>query len=143
MKTSKIVKLLGSKEWQSSYGPMFTIGVELENGDKGGINAKKADAYKLNDEINYTIEQAKNKKTGEVLEGKFDIKVIKEQKPFQKGGFQKDNEFQLVSFSYAYAKDLVVADKASIDKMQDLADRIADRMMAKYKSLKGDAGTNS
>ncbi len=133
MKTSKIVKVTGSKQWKD----IFYTSVELENGDKGSIGSKSEGKYKVGDEIKYEITTRES--NGNTY---YDIKIVKDKPEFQKGGFQKDNEFHLVSFSYAYAKDLVVADKASIDKLQDLADRIADRMMAKYKSLKGDAGTN-
>lgn len=147
MKTSKIKQLLGEpREWKSSYGEqMYTIGVELENGDKGGINSKSKDKFKVGDEINYNIEPAKTK-DGTILEGKFKITVINDNKPFNKSGFggnKEDNEMKIVTMSYSYSKDLVVAGKADISKFKELANNMADHMMSKYKELKGGQTTNS
>lgn len=55
MKTSTIQHSTGDGTWESAYGLMYSYELHLANGDHIKVNAKKADAFRAGQEINYEL----------------------------------------------------------------------------------------
>ena len=55
MKTSTIQHAAGDGTWESAYGLMYSYELHLANGDHIKVNAKKADAFRAGQEINYEL----------------------------------------------------------------------------------------
>lgn len=56
MKTSKVIEVLGAREFQGKHGAVFYHDIVLENGDAGSVGKKKSGAIAVGDTINYTID---------------------------------------------------------------------------------------
>lgn len=55
MKTSTIQHAAGDGTWESAYGLMYSYELHLSNGDHIKVNAKKPDAFRSGQEINYEL----------------------------------------------------------------------------------------
>ena len=69
MKTSKITEIVRTNEWESKYGPMYSITLKMENWETISLNKKKSDAFKVWWTISYE-ELEPWKKWKEVIEKK-------------------------------------------------------------------------
>lgn len=55
MKTATIQHAAGDGTWESAYGMMYSYELHLSNGDHIKVNAKKPDAFRQGQEINYEL----------------------------------------------------------------------------------------
>ena len=55
MKTATIQHAAGDGTWESAYGMMYSYELHLSNGDHIKVNAKKADAFRQGQEVNYEL----------------------------------------------------------------------------------------
>ncbi len=55
MKTATIQHAAGDGTWESAYGLMYSYELHLSNGDHVKVNAKKPDAFRTGQEINYEL----------------------------------------------------------------------------------------
>ena len=55
MKTATIQHAAGDGTWESAYGLMYSYELHLSNGEHVKINAKKPDAFRTGQEINYEL----------------------------------------------------------------------------------------
>lgn len=55
MKTATIQHAAGDGTWESQYGLMYSYELHLSNGEHIKVNAKKADAFRDGQEINYEL----------------------------------------------------------------------------------------
>lgn len=55
MKTATIQHAAGDGTWESAYGLMYSYELHLSNGEHIKVNAKKADAFRTGQEINYEL----------------------------------------------------------------------------------------
>lgn len=110
--------------------------IEFRNGDRGYYNSKvdEQTSFIPNQEVEYDIEE----KLSGAGKAYFKITLPGEAKPFVKGGGKpvQDPRAQFIGFSAAYAKDLVVAGKVSIDNMNAFSDTIFKNMMRLYETIK-------
>lgn len=123
-KTAKITRTTFKNEWAGPNSIIYYHDIELDNGDKGSIGAKDKMPAKLNpgQSLTYTIEGNK-------------IKAVQEQKAgaFFGGGGNKgrDPKVQIIGFAMSYSKDLVVAGKIELSKMNEYFEKIHAAMAAK------------
>jgi hypothetical protein len=134
MKTAKILEITGTKQREGQNGTVHYISVVMENGDKGTIGKKSADALKIGDELTYTIESKEH--NGNTY---YTIKEIKDNN-FQKksySGYSRNYKADFISFAMSYAKDLAVAGKidAKDEILWDKADSIYTWMIKQYNDL--------
>lgn len=133
-KKAKITRTIFKNSWQGSNGTVYYHEIELDNGDKGQIGTKEQMPAKLNpgQELTYTIEHTdKGNK-------------IKAVAPAQGGGFgggfkskaPADPRSQFIGFASSYAKDLVVAGKIDLEKMNGAAESIFRNMLKLYELIK-------
>lgn len=124
-KTAKITRTTFKNEWKGDKGSVFYHDIELDNGDKGSIGAKEQMPSKLNpgQTLTYTIEASdKGNK----------IKAVQASGGFSGGGRKgPDPKTQVVGFAMAYTKDLIVADKAKLDQLPALFEKIHKLMADK------------
>ena len=80
MKTATIQHAAGDGTWESAYGLMYSYELHLSNGDHIKVNAKKPDAFRSGQEINYEL-------TGKT--DKNQTPLAKIVTPFQQGGAQR------------------------------------------------------
>lgn len=73
MKESKILEITKTKERENEHGKLFYITLRLENGEYITLGKKKADAFKVGQEIKYE-EVEKGKKWKEVKENWWNAK---------------------------------------------------------------------
>lgn len=134
MLTNEIQDVISCRTWDGPHGTMYFY--KLRIGDKIlEVGKKKPDAFTVGQELNYEIEEATNKTTGEVY---LKLREVKEERPQWNGGgggFQKrDNGDMNRSVSLSYAKDLEIALIADpVDGVNLDIDRIlatADRFVA-------------
>lgn len=55
MKTATIQHATGDGTWESAYGLMYSYELHLSNGEHVKVNAKKPDAFRAGQEINYEL----------------------------------------------------------------------------------------
>ena len=55
MKTATIQHAAGDGTWESAYGMMYSYELHLSNGEHIKVNAKKPDAFRNGQEINYEL----------------------------------------------------------------------------------------
>ena len=55
MKTATIQHAAGDGTWESAYGLMYSYELHLSNGEHVKVNAKKPDAFRTGQEINYEL----------------------------------------------------------------------------------------
>lgn len=55
MKTATIQHAAGDGTWESAYGMMYSYELHLSNGEHIKVNAKKPDAFRQGQEINYEL----------------------------------------------------------------------------------------
>jgi hypothetical protein len=55
MKTATIQHATGDGTWESQYGLMYSYELHLSNGEHVKVNAKKPDAFRNGQEINYEL----------------------------------------------------------------------------------------
>lgn len=123
-KTSKITSCLFKNEWTNPQSGVviFYHTIELENGDKGqiGVKEKYSPKIQVGTELSYTIEGDK-------------IKAVA--KPFVKGGGKpftpEPYEHKMAGMAYSFAKDLVIADKVEVKKIEDVAEKIYQWLLSK------------
>jgi len=77
MKTATIQHAAGDGTWESAYGLMYSYELHLSNGEHVKVNAKKPDAFRNGQEINYEL-------TGKT--DKNQTPLAKIVTPFQQGG---------------------------------------------------------
>lgn len=77
MKTATIQHAAGDGTWESAYGLMYSYELHLSNGEHVKVNAKKPDAFRAGQEINYEL-------TGKT--DKNQTPLAKIVTPFQQGG---------------------------------------------------------
>lgn len=77
MKTATIQHAAGDGTWESAYGLMYSYELHLSNGEHVKVNAKKPDAFRTGQEINYEL-------TGKT--DKNQTPLAKIVTPFQQGG---------------------------------------------------------
>lgn len=124
--TSKIKEIVSVKERQGDKWTVYYFIVEMENGDKYPIKKgkMKKDWFTVGQELNYEIKK----------DWEYDkIYVEEEKKEFGKTFTPKNYKADAVSFSISYAKDLVIAGKAT--DLEKEADKIYMRMLSKFNSL--------
>ena len=111
-------------EKESKYGILHNYFLKMENGDTGYISSKIKDIkYEAGNELEYTIEVIK------IQNGNFN-KFKKVSKQVFGGQKEKPQE-KMIGFAMSYTKDLIIADKVSIDKLEDVFNRILDLMISK------------
>lgn len=132
MKKAKVTKIT-KMDKKDTYGNTSFI-IELDNGDKGFYNSKSEDQKKfvVGNVADYEIEEKQGTK------GKyFKITVPQSEAVFIKGGKAPvDPRAQFIGFSAAYAKDLVVAGKVTIENMNAFSDTIFKNMIKLYETIK-------
>lgn len=102
MTKSKITAILGVRQWEGHYGPMWAYSLRLEDGTIAEINKKKPDAYHVGQELTYELEDAINKATGATYKK---LKEVREQGDFGGRKLPPNNR----AFALSYAKDVEVA----------------------------------
>lgn len=140
--TSKVKVIKSVKPYTNTHGTTYYYTLQMENGDVGAIGKKKENAYKIGDELNYTL-KAKTSQTGN------DYFVLEEIRPDNRNDFtnKTNTQSQRVStfdartvkeknkaFALSYGKDIVVANSVSFtgatpDQMADIACSIADKFL--------------
>jgi hypothetical protein len=131
MKKAKIAKITGASGFESKFGPMFNIKVELDNGDKGQIVAKDQNKYKEGEEIEYTLEAKEY--NGNTY---YTIKVQQAQKGFGGKSYVADIDEKFVGFAFSYVKDFVVAGTIDKTHYRSMAREVALEMKKVYKEMK-------
>jgi hypothetical protein len=125
-KTSKIKSSKFTREWGEGQSKTFFHDIELENGDSGSIGAKEKNSDKLRpgSDLTYTIESGQygNK-----------IKAVSAGGGGGFGGGRKGPEpkTQIIGFAMSYTKDLIVADKAKLEQLPALFEKIYNLMASK------------
>lgn len=125
-KKAKITRTIFKNAWNNPKGgQIFYHEIELDNGDKGQIGAKQQMPDKLNpgSELTYTIE---------VTDKGNKIKAVMPQQQFKGGGKPfVEPRVQMISYSAAYAKDLIVAGKAELKDFGTVFEMIYGEMISK------------
>ena len=112
MAQSKINKIRGNGSWTGEYGTFYTFEYEFEDGTIGLANHQTdTPKFKEGEFIEYEI-------TGQDKMGNNKIKFI--QSNFN--SFPKKGNGNNKSFALSYAKDLVVADRISVNDILMYAD---------------------
>lgn len=123
LKTTKITKL----DKLDNYGNT-TFVIEFADGTKGFYTSKNPDQTKfvVGQETDCNIEQKQGSK------GPYN-KITLPQSEFKGGGGRPAPEprVQMISFAMAYAKDLVVAGKVSMNDLPSTFDIIYNEMISK------------
>ena len=128
MKKAKVVKVTKFDKVDSYGNHSFSI--EFENGDRGFYSTKSAEQSKfvVGSEAEYNIEE-KEGKSGKKY---FKVTLPQTDTPFKGGGKpQVEPRIQMISFSAAYAKDLVVAGKADLKDFPVVFEMIYGEMIQK------------
>lgn len=94
MKTSKIMEIVKTNEWESKYGPMYSITLKMENWEIISLNKKKSDAFKVWWTISY-----------EELETWKKWKEVIEKKPNENNNYNNPKSyFTSIAFQIAFDK---------------------------------------
>ena len=125
-KTSKIVSCEFRNEWTNPNTQILIYyhNIILENGDSGqiGVKEKYSPKIQVGSELTYTIEGTR-------------IKAVS--KPFVRpstGGKSytpEPYEHKMAGMAYSFAKDLVIADKVEIKKIEGVAEKIYQWLLSK------------
>lgn len=127
-KVTKITKM----EKLDNYGNTTFI-VEFANGDKGFYTSKNPNQTKfvVGNVADYLIEEKQGQKGTyyKITAPQTDLKVFgKKSAP--------DPRYQLIGFSYAYAKDLVVGSKVNMPDFHKVAEDIFKNMIRFHDTIK-------
>lgn len=121
-KTSIIKSVQFKNEWTKDGNTIYFHNIELENGDKGSIGTKEKLPAKLSigTELTYTIDGER-------------IKAIAKAPAFKGGGGFKTEpyEHKMAGMAFSFAKDLVVAGKVEVSKIEAVAEKIYQWLMSK------------
>lgn len=122
---AKITRTIFKNEWKGDKGSVFYHEIELDNGDKGQIGAKEQMPSKLNpgQELTYTIESTDR---GNKIKA-----VAPAGSGFGGGRKGPEPKTQIIGFAMSYTKDLIIADKAKIDQLPALFEKIHKLMSDK------------
>lgn len=130
-KTAKITRTVFVSEWSGPSGQVYYHEIELSNGDKGQIGSKEKMPAKLNPgtELTYTIEQGSHGNK---------IKAVNDKPQFKPGGGRPtiDPRAQFIGFANAHAKDLVVAGKLELEKLNGATESMFKNMLKLYDTIK-------
>ena len=126
-----IKKVTFTKEYETKFGTLF--GFKVEYGDKFGYySAKKKDQTKFIEgmEAEFTEETRTGQKGEYTI-----IKPIYNQGQSNYGRALKREQSKYSGFAMSYAKDLVVSEKISFEKMYLEAEMMFDWMVQKDKEM--------
>jgi len=119
-KTSKVKKCNPTSDWKSPAGTtIYYHEVEFENGDKGtcGRNKKAPDDMSVGSEVEYTITDTKIKFIKQIGQAYMEKS---QSSSAVKTYSSKKNPQEFLGYAYAYAKDMVIAGKATDQDVADL-----------------------
>tara|TARA_B100000965_G_scaffold370711_1_gene359052 strand:+ start:172 stop:537 length:366 start_codon:yes stop_codon:yes gene_type:complete len=118
MAQTKVKRVQGDGSYQTKNGFFYQFEYEFEDGIVGLASHKTNEPkYKKGDSVNYEIKKKD-------IKGNNRIGFIQEQQFSNFKSEKKTNK----SFALSYAKDLVIADKLSIEKIIDAADEFNNWM---------------
>lgn len=108
MAKSKVINVESKGSWDGQYGTMYSFEYEFEDGTKGVANHQtNQPKHNKGDEVEYEIsgqDKLMNNKIKFIQASSFN-------------GYSKKQDKSNGSFALSYAKDLVIADKITIDQL--------------------------
>ena len=123
MKTAKVLEIIGANEWDWPHWKLYYINMKLDNWDTISLWKKKADAFKVGDQVSYE----------DYVDAKWKTKqreVKEEMQPRKTFSMESNNKWAMIGMAIKVAFEVLYDKKLqNYKECMELAHRICEDAM--------------